>query len=245
VSACVAPNNAPCQTFTLFSTAASLWTLETVSGSSQVVTTGQTFQPLVMRVTDGSLAANPVMGVNVVFETTLAQVSPGVGGQPDGDSDAGANGMPIILGSSQAQVVTTQDGLASIVPSAGNVGPCDVFIAVIAGASTTQFEMESLAAIVREQPKNIRAKAPVPAPGTHSDLQTSASQSASVPLFAVPQGDLSTDPVADSHVSTCSDPTADDACSDHGRQATSTPAAPAMTEKDVSEPGPRSKPARG
>src|ERR1700687_4717840 len=38
VSACVAPNNAPCQTFTLFSTPASLWTLETVSGSSQVVT---------------------------------------------------------------------------------------------------------------------------------------------------------------------------------------------------------------
>src|SRR5260370_30958090 len=53
VSACIAPNNVPCQTFTLFSTPASLWRMETVSGSSQVVPTGQAFQPLVMRVTDG------------------------------------------------------------------------------------------------------------------------------------------------------------------------------------------------
>jgi len=245
VSACIAPNNSPCQTFTLFSTAASAWTLETVSGSSQVVTTGQTFQRLVMRVTDGSLAANPVMGVNVAFETTLAQVSPEQGGQTDGDSTTGTNGLPVILGSSQAQVVTTQDGLAFIVPSAGNVGPCDVFIAVIAGASTTQFQMENRAAIVPVQPTSLRARAPVPppAPGAHSDLQTSVSQSAAAPLFAVPQGDLSIDPVADSHVNICPDPSTDNACGDRGSPATSTPAMPATKEKDVSEPGPRSKPA--
>src|SRR6266478_9106691 len=134
VSACVAPNNSPCQTFTLFSTPSSLWTLETVSGSSQVVPTGQSFQPLVVRVTDGSLAANPVMGVNVIFKITLAHVS--------------ENGMPVILGSSQAQVVSSQDGLASILPSAGSVGPCDVFIMVSAGQSAAQFQMESVAAIV-------------------------------------------------------------------------------------------------
>jgi hypothetical protein len=152
VSACVAPNNSPCQTFTLFSTPPSQWTLETVSGSSQVVLTGQTFQPLVMRVTDGSLAANPVMGVTVSFATTLARISP----------DAGAgNGMPIILGSSQPQVVSTQSGLASILPAAENVGPCDVFIAVSAGASTAQFQMENLAAIVLEPLEYDRAKAPI------------------------------------------------------------------------------------
>jgi hypothetical protein len=243
VSACVAPNNSPCQTFTLFSTAPSVWTLETVGGSSQVVMTGQAFQPLVMRMTDGSLAANPVMGVNVAFETTLAQVSPG----------EGTNEMPIILGSSQTQMVTTQDGLASVVPTAGNVGPCDVFIAVSAGASTAQFQMESLAAIVPEQPKNQRTTAPALAPETHFVLQTSALQSKSVPLFAVPQGDPSNDPVADSHCSARSDPTADDACSDHDSSAASSPALPVVTEpavtepavneKDVSEPDPRSKPA--
>ena len=88
-----------------------------------------------MRVTDGSLAENPVMGVNVTFETTLARESRKIG-------------LPVILGSSQTQVVTAQDGLASIVPSAGSVGPCDVFITVSAGQSTAQFQMESVAAIV-------------------------------------------------------------------------------------------------
>ncbi|MGA2978711.1 MAG: hypothetical protein ABSD76_03885 [Terriglobales bacterium] len=170
VSACVAPNNSPCQTFTLFSTARSLWTLETLSGSSQAVPTGQAFQPLVMRATDGSLASNPVMGVNVTFATTLARMpispdpSPDQEAQPGGDSLAEANGLPILLSSSQAQVVTTQDGLASIVPSAANVGPCDVFITVSAGASTAQFQMESLAAIVPILPgpsEGGRPKAPI------------------------------------------------------------------------------------
>ncbi len=134
VSACVAPNNSPCQTFTLFSTPAALWTPETVSGSAQIVPAGQAFQPLVMRVTDGSIASNPVMGVNVTFLTTLARV-------PE-------DGLPVILGSSQMQVVSTQDGLASMVPSAGDVGPCDVFMTVNAGSSTVQVQMENVAAIV-------------------------------------------------------------------------------------------------
>src|ERR1039458_3873401 len=190
VSACVAPNNSPCQTFTLFSTPASLWPLETVSGSSQVVPTGQSFQPLVMRVTDGSSASNPVMGVTVTFETTLARVSP----------DPGGNGMPVLLGSSQAQVVSTQDGLASIVPSAGSVGPCDVFITVSAGSSSAQFQIESLAAIVPEQPQNNRPKAPTALRDPHFvpnfGSQTSAPQGVPDALFAVTQGTPPEDPVA-------------------------------------------------
>jgi hypothetical protein len=237
VSACVAPNKSPCQTFTLLSTAPSLWTLETVSGSSQVVPTGHSFQALVMRVTDGSLAANPVMGVNVIFQTTLARVSPGGGGLPDNDSVATAGGLPVILGSSQAQVVTNQDGLASIVPTPGNAGPCDVFVAVTAGATTTQFHMESLAAIIPEQPKNIGVQSAAASPGAHFDLQTSAA-----PLFAVPQGDLTTSPAVDPPISTCADPAANDACGDHEISTTSTPAQSTMNEKAVSEPGLRSKP---
>jgi hypothetical protein len=238
VSACVAPNNAPCQTFTLFSTPASLWTLEMVSGSSQVVPTGQPFQLLVMRVTDGSLTANPVMGVNVTFATTLARVSPDSGGQQDGDSVVGGNGMPILLGSSQAQVVSTQDGLASIVPSAGSVGPCDVFITVSAGQSNVQLQMESVAAIVPSQPNKSRAKAPIVQRDPQFGSQTSAPQSTPELLFSVPQGDPSNEPVADSHVTT-SPETADDASSDHGGSATSNPA---VNEQAASAPRPRSKP---
>ncbi|MGD0467776.1 MAG: Ig-like domain-containing protein [Terriglobales bacterium] len=208
VSACVAPSNAPCQTFTLFSTSASLWTLETVSGSPQVVPTGQSFQPLVMRVTDGSSASNPVMGVTVTFATTLARVSPDPGGPPEGDSvvgesSVGENGMPVLLGSSQAQVVSTQDGLASMVPSAGSVGPCDVFIAVSAGQSTTQLQMESVAAIVTGQQNNSPAKAPTGQRGPQFGAQTSARQGLADALFAVPEGASLDEPIASQ--SACSD----------------------------------------
>ncbi|HEX7423769.1 MAG TPA: Ig-like domain-containing protein [Terriglobales bacterium] len=230
VSACVAPNNAPCQTFTLFSTPSSLWTLETVSGSSQVVPTGQSFQSLVMRVTDGSNASNPVMGVTVTFETTLARVSPGPGG----------NGLPVILKSSQTQVVSTQDGLASIVPSAGSVGPCDVFIAVSAGRSTTEFQMESVAGIVLGQPKNSHAKARAARRGPHFGSQTPTPQGVPDVLFAVPGDISSNDPALDSHVSACSESSADDASGDRGGSSSS----PAGSENSVSPPCARSKPAK-
>ena len=186
VSACVAPNNAPCssQPFTLFSTPSSLWTLEMVSGSPQAVLTGQSFQPLVMRVTDGSSAANPVMGVNVIFATTLARVS------------LDSEGMPVILGSSQAQVVSAQNGTASIVPSAGSVGPCDVFITVSAGPSTAQLQMENLSAIVPAQSESIRARAPTAERVPQFGAQTPAPQGAPDVLFAVPQGALTDDLVA-------------------------------------------------
>jgi hypothetical protein len=133
VSACIAPGNSPCQTFTLFATPDSLWTMESVGGTAQVVPTGQAFQPLSMRVTDGSAAANPVLGVTVTFVTTLER-DPGQDG----------NGMPIILGTSQTQVVTDPNGLASIVPTVGSLGPCDAYVTVTAGSAIAQFELESL-----------------------------------------------------------------------------------------------------
>ncbi len=186
VSACVAQNNAPCQTFTLFSAAASLWNLETFSGALQVAPISQSFQPLIVRVTDGSAADNPVMGATVTFLTTLARVSPGQGGQ----QGRGADGMPIILGSSQAQVVTTQAGLASIVPSAGSVGPCDVFVTVSAGQSTAQFQMESVAAIAPQQPSQSQMTTPTAPHDLRLDpnfgSQTLAPQTVPEVLYSTP-----------------------------------------------------------
>ena len=146
VVACVAPNNSPCQTFTLFATPAASWTVETVSGSSQVVPSGQAFQPLTMRVTDGSSAANPVIGVNVTFATTLARVNP--------------NGTSVILGTSQTQATSAQDGTSSNIPFAGNVGPCTVFITVSAGQSTAQLQMEVVAPLETGQPVKIPHQPP-------------------------------------------------------------------------------------
>jgi len=130
VSACVAPNQSPCQTFTLYSTPASLWALETVSGSSE------------------------------------------------------------------AQVVSTQDGLASIVPSVGSVGPCSVFISVSAGLSTVQVQMESVAAIVPSQPMSSGVQGHIAQRSPEFQAEPSPPQSVPAVLFAFPEGGPLDDPVA-------------------------------------------------
>jgi hypothetical protein len=219
VSACVAPNNSPCsQPFVLYATPASLWTLQTVSGSSQVVLTGQAFQPLVMRVTDGSSAENPVMGVNVTFATTLAQVA--------------GDGPPILLGSSESQVVTAPDGTASIVPSAGNVGPCSVFIAVSAGQSTAQLQMESLAAIVPVQPQNTPGKVAPVESELHIGFGAQPPTPPALPIavVAMPQSTANDDaanddPAVDSHPSTFPELSAEDGPSSQQAAASSNPVA--------------------
>lgn len=130
VTACVAPGNAPCQTFTMFATPASSWKLENVSGSNQVIPAGQPFQPLVLRITDGASPSNPVMGVDLNFEVTLARLSRN-------------GGMPVILGIYPMQATTADRGLASIVPSVQDVqGYCDVLIALTAGPIKSQYHLQ-------------------------------------------------------------------------------------------------------
>jgi hypothetical protein len=217
VTACVAPNNAPCQTFTLFATPSSLWTLETVSGSSQAVPSNQPFQPLVMRVTDGSSADNPVMGVNLTFATTLARPSPNPGGQS------------VVLGASQSQAVTAQDGTASIVPSAANVGVCDLFIVASTGTASAQFQLESLAGIVLPQPRIVTAPAPS-APVAHSfAAQTLAPQPLPTMLSAVPESIPLNDPAANQ--GDCSGAHASGTVGSDGFEVAASPCAPASEPK--------------
>ncbi|HVM93225.1 MAG TPA: Ig-like domain-containing protein [Terriglobales bacterium] len=204
ISACETPQNNPCQTFTLFAVAPTSWVLEGVSGTQQIVPDGQPFQPLVMRVTDGSSFDNPVQGATVQFQTTLERNPQGGGGPPlgnamqqggagqgapQGSGQKAQDGQPIILGTSTAQVATDQNGLASITPSAAGLGPCDLFMVITAGAATAQFELEDVDALPStEQPK------PIPKPVSHSPgyipfpaWSMLAPESPSVQLFAVPQ----------------------------------------------------------
>jgi hypothetical protein len=161
VTACVAPNNNPCQIFTMFATPVSLWTLQAVSGSAQVVPQGQPFQPLVLRVTDGSSPANPVMGVNVVLDTTFARIAADPEPRGDGDSDGRGAGMPVVLGTSESLLVSAQDGLVSLLQEMADMdGACDVFITAAVSGSKMQFHMQVLAPMggVGQQSKRAPAR---------------------------------------------------------------------------------------
>jgi hypothetical protein len=193
VSVCVTPGNNPCQTFTILAVPSTSWTLEAVSGSSQIVPNGQPFQPLVMRVIDGSASDNPVQGVSVTFQATLERNPQGSGGgPPQGNAMRNGqpqDGQPIILGTSQSQVVTDQNGLALITPTVGSLGPCDALIMVTAGIAMAQFELEDLDALPSTEPPQ-----PVRRSGSRSGRFIPFLNSAVVPpeespeeLFAFPQ----------------------------------------------------------
>ncbi|MGA9475511.1 MAG: hypothetical protein WBV36_23805 [Terriglobales bacterium] len=173
VSACVTPSGSPCQTFALFGVPSTSWTLEAVSGVSQIVPNGQPFLPLMMRVTDGSASDNAVQGVNVTFLTTLERnPQGGNGGPPQGDADrqngAHQDGSPIILGTSETQVASDQNGLASITPTVGVLGPCDAFITVTAGIATAQYELENVDALPSSLPPPVKQGT---SPGTSSGMR--------------------------------------------------------------------------
>ena len=135
VNACVAPGNAPCQTWYANPVPLAQQNLQPVSGGGQV-STGQAFQPVTVKVVDSSTPPNAVIGASVNFLTTVLR--------PGGTSSTGGNGetipgnpaMPVILKVSQSTAITDINGLASIVPSsAGFSPPLEVDVGVTAGTS--------------------------------------------------------------------------------------------------------------
>ncbi len=146
VTACVEPGDNPCQTFYLASVLTSALTLQPVAGSVQMITVGQNFQLVTVRVSDSSIPPNPVRGAGVVFEQVVSRPQGGAPGDPGGgDNVITRNPMPVILSSSQVTVQSGVDGLASVTPSTGGLQE-SVQIAgtATAGDSTLQFELESL-----------------------------------------------------------------------------------------------------
>ena len=184
--------------------------------------------PALSAIVSAPVTAPGVLGVNVTFVTTLERNPQGPGGPPPGDNFQGQDGMPIILGTSQVQVVTGQDGLASITPNVGSLGPCDAFVTVTAGSATAQFELESLDPISSAQQQPVRRKQP---PRTHSfptvGSASAAAQEATSALFAVPQempgAEPSSSPCSNTSGGVWSDPGASTVVSGSGLNAAEPP----------------------
>ena len=137
LTACVAPNNAPCQTVYGNAVSPSLLNLQAVSGAGQVVS-GGSFQPLVVRVTDSASPPDPILGASVLFQSTVMRPA---------DPENPQVGTLIILSASQTSVLSDANGLASIVPSVGAfTGTLEVQIQISTGTSALLQETgESLA----------------------------------------------------------------------------------------------------
>ncbi|HEX6823091.1 MAG TPA: Ig-like domain-containing protein [Candidatus Sulfotelmatobacter sp.] len=122
VSACVAPSNAPCAIFYADPVPLSQQRLQSVSGAGQV-STGQAFQPIIVRVTDSAATPNAVIAAPVLFQTTVLRpggTSPGVG---DGETNTMKPSQPVILQVAQSTATSDVNGFANIVPSRSSFSP--------------------------------------------------------------------------------------------------------------------------
>ncbi|HEX6502269.1 MAG TPA: IPT/TIG domain-containing protein [Terriglobales bacterium] len=160
VSACIAPNNTPCAKYPLnvYVVALSSLQMEAVSGSAQLVAVGQTFQPVVVRITDSASPPDPVLGATVTFWSIVTR--------PDNDvfdESGGERGMPVILASAQSTAISDVSGLASVTPaSLGIAGPIEVEISATAGITAVHnFEAESAWMPPGTNWPGVRAKWPV------------------------------------------------------------------------------------
>lgn len=145
VTACVAPANTPCQQFYATPVPASALQLQPVSGTVQV-STGELFQPLVVRVVDSASPPHPVAGAIVNFLTTVRRGGSLTQGN-QGDASSITNpALPVILSANQTSVMTDGNGLASISPSnAGFSGPLefDMYVTT-ASAAPLDFPLQLL-----------------------------------------------------------------------------------------------------
>jgi IPT/TIG domain len=145
VSVCVSPANAPCQSFYGTSVPLSALRLQSVTGGLQEALVGQTFQPLTVRVTDSSTSPNPVLGASVVFQSLVGRMPNNEPILWIGQSTSTQQRMPVILSSTQTNVLSDINGLATIQPSTGGIqGAVVVLGTASAGSASQQFQLQSL-----------------------------------------------------------------------------------------------------
>jgi len=126
INACVGQSDAPCTPMYFNPVPLAQQNLQPVAGENQVIETGQTFQPIIVRVTDSSTPPNPVLAATVAFETIVERAA--------GASPSGNPTLPNILSVSQSSAQTDINGLASVQPSAGSfTGTLEVDVLATAG----------------------------------------------------------------------------------------------------------------
>jgi hypothetical protein len=141
INACVAPNNAPCQKFTIASVDLSVLQIQPVSGSGQARPRGQPFAPVVVRVTDSAVPPDPVRAFPVEFFQILARAAADPPPPTDDIPFRQPKGMPVIIGTSLQTVTTDMDGLATVQPPTLSQ-PLKIFGTASAGAAQSTFLLE-------------------------------------------------------------------------------------------------------
>jgi IPT/TIG domain len=145
VSICVAPANNVCQIFTASAVPTPFFQVQPVAGTLQVVPSGQSFQPAVVRVVDSSLPANPVLGASVLFRSYVGRIGQNQTIIWVGEAGISWPGTPVILSSAQTTVQSDVNGLVTYpISNQGYSGNVIVAGTATAGNSSVQFKAEQV-----------------------------------------------------------------------------------------------------
>jgi hypothetical protein len=145
VSACIGPNNNPCQSFYGTAVPGSGLQLQPGAGVAQIGAAGQSFQPVVVRVSDLASPPNPVLGANVLVQWNVELPASDPGSESGGDTGINHDPMPVILFSSQASVTSDGNGMVTFQPSTGGFeGALEILGTASAGTSNVPFALQWL-----------------------------------------------------------------------------------------------------
>jgi hypothetical protein len=141
ISACVAPGDAPCRTLVVHPVQDSSLGLQQVSGAGQSVAVGQSFAPVVLRVTD--TLGNPVCGVPVTFNVLVTAASSSSTTASGGEAVTTHPIDPVILSSAQVTVTSDANGLATLSSIAAPAQAAQVQIRALVGESEMDVQLQS------------------------------------------------------------------------------------------------------
>ena len=119
--------------------------LEAVSGSVQVVSVGQAFAPVIVRVTDSATPPDAVVGASVLFQSWVMRPDNDAPIERVGDTVVTSPAMPVILSSSKYVAISNSAGLATLQATTGVQTSAEVEGTATVGSSTLTYELEALA----------------------------------------------------------------------------------------------------
>ena len=159
ISACVAPNNAPCRTLIIHPVAAEAVDIQRVSGDQQLISVGQSFAPLTVKVVD--VNANAVAGMAVQVLVDVYRAPNDTVRVVRGEAVTFTRDEPVVLSTSGAILFSDANGMVTLPINVQESQPVQIIVQAVAGQAEVALLLRSIWALNGDpaQPSSVRGEA--------------------------------------------------------------------------------------
>jgi hypothetical protein len=142
ISACVAPDNAPCRTLIVHPVLSNALDVQRVSGDQQLVSVGESFAPVSLKIVDAN--ANAVSGVPVEFLIDVYRAPNDTVRVVNGEAVTFTRDEPVVLTTSAITVFSDANGLVTLPISINKAQPVQIIIQARAGEAEVALVLRSI-----------------------------------------------------------------------------------------------------